>query len=262
MANWREVHKQDLESGDVYFQEAGEVTLPRGYRVVWITFAETPKDQEHKFRRPEMKIKDTNEDEPKVYSGLFSGVGQHVFSRFRWWMVSSPIDVTPGLVTRAKATVMILSHGIEGDDSRPGACGMRVGIVDADAITLLDDDLSLGRAEAEELALTPPPNWDKLKAQDKTLSRWDIRSRQVTPQIVGAEDDIAWSLWWVVRDSLENEGKWVTLQSDKPPPEDGPQPPFRPKSSQVRLILQCNADYAAALSAGHYDDLIVEQQID
>lgn len=257
MANWTVVHREDLESGKVYYQEDSPVTLPRGYRVVWITYWQTY-DEGHRSRRPEMAIRDANE----IYSGHASGVGFHVYTKFRWWMVSSPIDVTPGLVTRAKATVMILSHGIEGNSSRPGACGMRVGIVEADRITLLDDDLSLGREGAEALARTPPPDWDKLFAANDKLSMWDVRSEQVTPQIIGAEDDIAWSLWWVVRGNLDNENKWVTLQSDQPPPEDPPRPDFVPSGNKVRLILQCNADVAAAVSAGHYDELIVEQQTD
>jgi hypothetical protein len=207
--------------------------------VVWITSAQDPD-----YKRPEMAFKEKALKQKEVFKGAFSGVGFHVFTRFSWYMVSLPITVTPGLVTRAKATVMIEAHGIEGDLSRPGACGMRVGIVDADKIQIPDDELSVSKAQAEAFA--------------RSLN-WDRESEKVTPQIKAAEDDMAWSLWWVVRDGLDNEHKWVTLQSDQPPPEDGPQPDFRPKGDKVRLVLQCNADEKAAISAGHYDELIIEQ---
>ena len=67
------------------------------------------------------------------------------------------------------------------------------------------------------------------------------------------------SKWWVVRGSLENERIWKVVRTDEPPPEKMWKRLFIPKSNQVRFILQCNADVAAAISAGHYDDLIIEQ---
>ena len=62
-------------------------------------------------------------------------------------------------------------------------------------------------------------------------------------------DQIIWSPWWSVRDDpnnpelAENQRVWGILQT----------PEFVPAVGQARLFIQCNANIAAALSAGHYD---------
>jgi len=222
MADWQVVYREDLEGGEFYDQGATEVTLPRGYRVAW------------EIVRPEMDIKDTEMGHPEVHSGRFSGVGFHVHTKFRWWMVSNPIDVTPGRAVRAEAALMVVSHGIGGDDKRAGACGMRIGLANADDISAKVDDLTLSNEEAT----------DSARSVD-----WKKESERVVSEIVALDEEIAWSEWWVVRDNLDHEREWQTEQSER----------LFPSGGQVRLIIQCNADEAAAISAGHYDDLVVEQ---
>jgi hypothetical protein len=218
MADWQAVYKDDLEAGNVFDQGAPEVTLFTGYHVVW------------EGVRPEMDIKDTKKGQPEVYSGRYSGVGFHVYTDFRWYLISDPIDVTAGKMARAKAALMVVSHGIGGDDSRAGACGMRVGLVNASDVTV----------NAEKLAQSPQTA--------------DAESERVVAQIKSAEENqrSAWSKWWAVRDNLDNERKWKIEQTDE----------MVPRSGHVRLIIQCNADVAAAISAGHYDDLVVEQDME
>jgi hypothetical protein len=225
MADWQVVFRDDLEKGEFYDQGATEVTLPRGYRVAW------------KGVRPEMDFKDTKKGQPEVHLGRYSGVGFHVHTAFQWWMVSNPIDVAPGKAARAKAALMIVSHGIGGDDSRAGACGMRIGLVNAGDVRVKADDLTLSSAEATELAR--PINWEE-------------ESKRVAAEIENADADIAWSKWWVVRNNLDHERQWKIEQTEG----------MAPRGRQVRLIIQCNADVAAAISAGHYDDLIVEQDVE
>ena len=214
MANWVEVFKDDLEDGDFYDQGSPEVTLPRGYHVVW------------EGVRPEMDIKDAVLGQPEVYKGRYSGVGFHVHTAFKWWIISEPIHVTPGRNARAKAALMIVSHGIGGDNSKAGACGLRVGLMNAGDITIDADDLQASPMAADE------------------------ESARVVSRIRNA--DIAWSKWWVVRDSLAHERVWEIRQTEE----------MRPQDALVRLIIQCNADVGAAISAGHYDDLIVEQDLE
>jgi len=142
--------------------------------------------------------------------------------------------------------VMIESHGIEDDPKRPGACGMRVGLIDADTLTLTDDDLTESK--------------DQAKRSAKSID-WESTSDLVVSQIKFADRDISWSKFWVVRGNLDNERKWKITQTDDPPRERLAKKLFFPKGDHVRLLLQCNADVAANISAGHYDDLIVEQDI-
>jgi hypothetical protein len=214
MANWDEVFNDDLKEGDFYDQGWPEVSLPRGYHMVW----EGP--------RSEMDFKDIERGQPEVFKGRYSGVGFHAFTQFKWWIISEPIRVTAGRKTRAKAALMVVSHGIEDDPTRPGACEMRVGLVNAADIAI---------------------NADKLQASPTAA---DQECARVVSQIRNAE--IAWSEWWGVRDTLDNEQEWKTRRTDE----------MRPQGAQVRLIIQCNADEAAAISAGHYDDLIVEQDLE
>jgi hypothetical protein len=217
MADWQEVFKDDLETEEVFDQGAPEVTLFPGYHVVWAGV------------RPEMDIKDKERGHTEVHLGRFSGVGFHVHNTFRWYLISDPIDVDPTKSTRASAALMVVSHGIGGDASRAGDCGMRVGLVNADDVTV------------NEARLVSSP-------QDA-----DAESVRVVAEIEGAEENkrSAWSEWWGVRGSLENERKWVVRTTKT----------LVPRGEQVRLIIQCNADLAAAISAGHYDDLMVEQDM-
>ena len=242
MADWVQVFKEDLESGAFYDQPDPEVTLPRGFRVVWIT-SERDKD----YKRPEMDYKDKKRGEPEIYKGRYSGVGFHRFTRFSWYLISNPIEVTPGIKTRAKAAVMIESHGIQDDPTRPGACGMRVGLIDAETLSITDDDLTESGQQAKQSA---------------SAIDWEETSNLVVSQIEFADRDISWSKFWVVRGSLENEDTWKVARTDDPPIERLAKKFFIPKGDKVRLLLQCNADVAANISAGHYDDLIVEQDVD
>lgn len=63
---------------------------------------------------------------------------------------------------------------------------------------------------------------------------------------------IVWSDWWVVRDNLDNERIWHTLKT----------PELVPAIGEVRLWIQCNADVAASISAGHWDAECIEQWIE
>jgi hypothetical protein len=242
MADWMQIYKEDLEAGAFYDQTDPEVTLPRGFRVVWIT-----SERDDEYKRPEMDYKDKERGEPEVYEGRYSGVGFHRFTRFSWYLVSNPIAVTPGKATRAKAAVMVEAHGIEDDLSRPGACGVRVGLIDADTLSITDDDLSESSQQARQSA---------------AAIDWEETSNLVVSQIEFADREIAWSKFWVVRGSLENERTWHVVRTDDPPIERLAIKHFFPEGDKVRLLLQCNADVAANISAGHYDDLIVEQRMD
>lgn len=62
-------------------------------------------------------------------------------------------------------------------------------------------------------------------------------------------DNIIWSDWWVVRDTLANERVWHEAFT----------PEFIPQVGGARLWIQCNADVAVAISAGHWDDERIEQ---
>ena len=96
MADWKVVFAEDLEQEDGFFdQGASEVTIPRGFHAVW------------QLVRPEFDRKGKEAGHWEVHGdGRYRGVGFHVFREFRWWLVSQPIDVTPGKKTRAKAALM------------------------------------------------------------------------------------------------------------------------------------------------------------
>jgi hypothetical protein len=188
---WIERHRDAFESG--FYDQDGitELTIPVGHTVYW------------EGDRPEMDKKVV--PQPEVYEGLHSAVGFLPYKVFKWWTVSDLIAVQPGKRTRASAAVMIIAHGVDGDMTKPGACGMQVGI--------------------------SGPNED------------DVNS----PNIV-------WSDWFVVRDTLDNEGVWVVLRTGEIIPAANVQ--------HVRIFVRCNADVAAAISAGHWDLEIVEQYLD
>jgi hypothetical protein len=194
MDKWQIMHMDGLEL-PFYDQDGiGELTLPPGYRVKWDT----------SLARPEMDAKIA--PQPEVYpdGGKQSAVGFLPYKMFRWWAYTTrEINVAAGRRTRRSAQVMIVSHGIKGDNSKSGACGMRVGIGPRG----VDDPFS---------------------------------------------PDVVWSDWWVVRGSLDNERIWHKLTT----------PEFLPATSQLRLWIQCNADVAAAISAGHWDMDIVEQYVE
>jgi hypothetical protein len=106
--------------------------------------------------------------------------------------------------------------------------------VNADDVTVIRDDPNLSPEQATEFARSV---------------NWEQESVRVASEIGNADSDITWSDWWVVRGNLDNEREWKAEQTRA----------MLPRSGQVRLIIQCNADVAATISAGHYDDLIVEQ---
>lgn len=64
--------------------------------------------------------------------------------------------------------------------------------------------------------------------------------------------DILWSDWWVVRDTLVNERVWAEALT----------PEYIPNIGEVRFWVQCNADVAADISAGHWDNEAIEQYTD
>lgn len=189
---WHEVHRDGL---DEFYDQGGigELTIPVDHQVTW----------DRALSRPEMDKKDATIGQPEVYSPPYSGVGFLPFKIFKWWCYTDSIPVTPGRRTRGKAISMIVAHGVGGDPTVPGACGMRAGVSEG----MISDPLSGG---------------------------------------------IIWSDWWVVRDSLANERVWQELIT----------PEFLPVSASVRLWIQCNADVAASISAGHWDDEIVEQWVE
>jgi len=195
MAEWKRVYYNGLEDG-FYDQDAvSELTIPLKHRVIW--------DPERP--RPEMDSKRTSAGHSEVYAGQYSAVGFLPYATFQWWVYTTGgIPIERGRRTRATIVSMIVAHGIGGDASRPGDCGMRVGISDA---TIIDPESS----------------------------------------------EITWSDEWnVVRDTLDNERRWVELVTDE----------IVPQFDQARLWVQCNADVAADISAGHWDEEIVEQLVE
>jgi len=81
----------------------------------------------------------TQDDIPKVVPR--DHAVQYDHTRRRPEMDAKIHPLTPGLRTRGRATLMIVSHGIDGDDSRPGACGMRVGVSSADEFDPFSDGI-------------------------------------------------------------------------------------------------------------------------
>jgi hypothetical protein len=190
---WTVAHFDGLEQPFVDQNGEGELTVPAGHRVLW----------NESLPRPEMDQKRTPQSEVYPDGGKQSGVGFLPYAKFQWWCYTQdPVVVGAGLRTRASAAVMIVSHGIGGDNAKAGACGMRVGVSAA-------------------------TEYDPL-------------------------GDILWSDWWVVRDNLTNERVWHKLET----------PEYVPQVGQVRLWVQCNADVAAAISAGHWDAEMIEQWTD
>lgn len=186
---WETVYFNGFEDGN-FVEGVIPKKIPAKHNVVW--------DQTKP--RPEFDSKEA--PQPEIYEGKFSAVGFHVYTDFKWWCYTDPIQVTAGKRTIGSAALMVVSHGIGGDVTKPGACGMRVGLGDG--------------------AITDP-----------------------------ADDEIVWSDWWVVRGTLDNERKW----SFKPTPE------LVPATNSVRLWIQCNADVAADISAGHWDNERIEQYL-
>jgi len=192
MPGWEKVSFDGLEAPFHDQDGIGELTVPAGHLVMW----------DHSLDRPEMDAK--RRPQPEVYEGQQSGVGFLPFKTFKWWTYTiDPITVRAGLRTYASAMLMIVSHGIDGDPSRAGACGMRCGI-------------------------SPATTSDPLSP------------------------DILWSDWWVVRGSLANERIWHEAET----------PEYIPNVGQVRFWIQCNADVAADISAGHWDNETIEQYTD
>jgi hypothetical protein len=188
---WKVVHFDGLEEPFYDQDGAGELTIPANHRVIW--------DQTR--ARPEMDAKIVPQREVFPDGGRQSACGFLPYKTFKWWCYTEqPITVAAGTRTIAGAAVMIVAHGIGGDNGRAGACGMRVGI-------------------------SPATTYDPMSA------------------------DILWSGWWVVRDNLDNERVWHELET----------PEYVPQVGEVRLWIQCNADVAAAISAGHWDNEIIEQ---
>jgi len=189
---WKPVYSDGLEAPFFDQDGAGELTIPAGHKVVW----------DQSMSRPEMDAK--VRPQPEVCEGNQSACGFLPYKQFRWWCYTEvPIAIAAGERTRASAQLMIVSHGIGGDSSRPGACGMRVGVSGADV--------------------------------------YDPYS-----------EAIVWSEWWVVRGTLANERVWAKAET----------PEFVPMVGEVRLWVQCNADVAAAISAGHWDNECIEQWTD
>ena len=116
---WREIHRDGFET---FHDQDGtsELTNPAGHRVAW------------SGPRPEMDKKDATAGHPEVHTPPYSAVGFLPFKTFRWWCYTdAAIPATPGRRTRGRAWVMVVAHGIDGNQSRPGACGMRVGIAES-----------------------------------------------------------------------------------------------------------------------------------
>jgi len=194
MAGWETVHYDGLEDGFYDQDGVDELTLPLKHRMIWDPVRPCP----------EMDSKRTAAGHSEIYRGQCSAVGFLPYAKFRWWVYTmEPIAVAAGARTRASIAAMIVAHGIGGDASKAGDCGMRVGL---------------------SPATTEDPE---------------------SPTIV-------WSEWWGVRDTLENERVWHLLET----------PELIPQVGQMRLWVQCNADVAADISAGHWDEEIVEQYIE
>lgn len=189
---WQTVFFDGLEAP---FQTQTDMpkVVPQGHTVIY----------DHSQARPEMDAKIIPQSEVFPDGGKQSAVGFLPYKTFKFWSYTDPIAVSAGLRTRAKAALMIVANGIGGDHSRAGACGMTVGIAQADVLD--------------------------------PLSR-----------------DIVWSDWWVVRDTLANERVWHLAET----------PEWVPDVGEVRLWIRCHADVAAAISAGHWDNEVIEQWTD
>jgi len=184
---WKTVHFDGLEE-PFRIQQGMPKVVPQRHTILY----------DHSQARPEMDAKILPQSE--VYDGQQSAVGFLPYKTFKWWAYTDVISVSAGVRTRASAALMIVCNGIDGDHSRPGACGMTVGIAPASVM----DPLS---------------------------------------------SEIVWSGWWVVRDTLENERVWSEMET----------PEWVPRTGQVRLWIRCHADVAAAISAGHWDNEMIEQ---
>ena len=188
---WERVYYDGLEQGFYDQDGVDELTLPVKHRVKWDPARPCP----------EMDSKRASAGHSEIYEGQYSAVGFLPYAKFRWWVYTTqPIAVDRGKRTRASVQVMVVSHGMEGDPSKAGDCGMRSGL---------------------SPATTEDPE---------------------SPTIV-------WSSWHGVRDTLANERIWVKVQTAE----------LIPQVDAVRLWIQCNADLAADISAGHWDEEIVEQ---
>ena len=78
--------------------------------------------------RPEMDFK--YDPQPEVYPAdpPRSGVGFLPYAEFDWWMrTTNPITIKAGVRTRLSIPLMIVAHGMGGDPSKLGDCGMRFG---------------------------------------------------------------------------------------------------------------------------------------
>ena len=79
--------------------------------------------------RPEMTFKYDPQQEVYKLDPPRSGVGFHVSTAFDWWMrTEQPINIAAGVRTKLAVALMVVAHGIGGDDSKLGDCGMQIGI--------------------------------------------------------------------------------------------------------------------------------------
>jgi len=112
--------------------EPPQVKVLAGYTIGWA--AGTP--------RPEMDYKESPQQEVYPADPPRSGVGFLPFAAFDWWMrTEQPITVSAGVATKLTVPVMIVAHGIGGDNSKLGDCGMQVGIGPASATSLNSPDI-------------------------------------------------------------------------------------------------------------------------
>jgi hypothetical protein len=101
------------------------------------------------------------------------------------------------------------------------------------------------RAAAQVMVISHGIQGDPMKAGDCGM-RVGLSPHGIEDPFSAA---IKWSEWYGVRETLANERHWAKLQT----------PELIPQVEAVRLWVQCNADLAADISAGHWDQEIVEQ---
>lgn len=174
---------------------APELTIPLGHTLVW------------EGERPEFDYKVKDQGEPEVYEGNIGGNGFLRHELFHWWLVTDPIDVTPGVSTTGGIWTMILAHGIEGDDTRPGDCGARLGIVEA----CVDDP------QSEDILWS---DWWVVRGNLDNEYKWEELN---TPVFAPREGRVRLILEGVANvaanlSSIHYDAETISQEADAPPP--------------------------------------------
>ena len=152
MAEWSVIYQDGYEDGFISQDGEAHLSVPIGHVVRWVG------------TRPECKPKDKIAGQPEVYAGRYAASIFTTYATHDAYLVSGPITVVPGMPTRGSAYGMIVCHGIDGDDSRPGAQAVRAGIAETDDVT----QVQWGEWWAVRDSLTNERIWAKLETPEVT----------------------------------------------------------------------------------------------